>query len=513
MNRRIVAAVLVGAWLVGLGLLVKRQYWRPRGEALAEAGQRVPPGSSFYTLTMAGQQIGYASSTIDTTADDLRFSDVMVVEVPAMRALHRTDIRTEAVLTRTLRLKTFKATMQGDAGTFVARGEVHGDTLLTAELESEGNHQQFTVPLKRPIVLPALMPLRVALGGRLKVGSTYALDLFDPMLLEDRAVSVTITAESTLVVPDSADSDALATHWFPVRWDSVRAWRLEQETGGLKLVTWVDNLGRVVSASSPVGFRMDRTAYEIAYENFRKRDTLAQIAAGLSNDIIQQTAIAANAKLAPGAVSSLRAVLTGVDLNGFDLDGGRQTLVGDTVTIHREDDDVQRARYRIGGQRLAGYDAYLDPEPLVQSTDPRIQAQARLIVGRVTDPRQAVELINTWVYQKVEKKITISVPSAVQVLETRRGDCNEHTVLFVALARAEGIPARTAAGLVHVNGRFYYHAWPEVYLHGWVAVDPTFGQSPADAAHIRFTIGGLARQMELIRLIGHLGINIVDSKG
>jgi transglutaminase-like putative cysteine protease len=109
--------------------------------------------------------------------------------------------------------------------------------------------------------------------------------------------------------------------------------------------------------------------------------------------------------------------------------------------------------------------------------------------------------------------MTISVPSAVQVLETRRGDCNEHTVLFVALARAMGIPARTAAGLVYLNGRFYYHAWPEVYLRDWVAVDPTFGQVPADAAHIRFTIGGLARQMELIRLIGHLGIKVLDTKG
>jgi hypothetical protein len=117
------------------------------------------------------------------------------------------------------------------------------------------------------------------------------------------------------------------------------------------------------------------------------------------------------------------------------------------------------------------------------------------------------------VYETLEKRITVSVPSAVQVLETRRGDCNEHTVLFVALARALGIPARTAAGLVYLNGHFYYHAWPEVYLRGWVAVDPTFGQLPADAAHIRFTIGGLARQMELIRLIGHLNVTVIDARG
>ena len=84
-------------------------------------------------------------------------------------------------------------------------------------------------------------------------------------------------------------------------------------------------------------------------------------------------------------------------------------------------------------------------------------------------------------------------------------------MLYVALARALGLPARTAVGLVHPNGRFYYHAWPEVWLDGWVAVDPTLDQYPADATHLRFLVGGLARQVELIRLIGRLDLEIVST--
>ena len=79
MNRRLLAGAVVGAWVLGLALLARREYWRPRGEVIGDAGQRVPPGASFYTLSMGGQQIGYASTTIDTTTDDLRFQDVMVV--------------------------------------------------------------------------------------------------------------------------------------------------------------------------------------------------------------------------------------------------------------------------------------------------------------------------------------------------------------------------------------------------------------------------------------------------
>src|SRR2546421_3779949 len=82
-------------------------------------------------------------------------------------------------------------------------------------------------------------------------------------------------------------------------------------------------------------------------------------------------------------------------------------------------------------------------------------------------------------------------------------------ILYVALARAAGVPARTVAGLVPVDGRFYYHAWAEVYLGDWVAVDPMLDEFPAGAAHLRFSIGGLARQAELVRLIGRIKLEVL----
>jgi Transglutaminase-like enzymes, putative cysteine proteases len=112
----------------------------------------------------------------------------------------------------------------------------------------------------------------------------------------------------------------------------------------------------------------------------------------------------------------------------------------------------------------------------------------------------------------VQKQITVGLPSALATLHARKGDCNQNTQLFVALARAATIPARVAAGLAYVDGKFYYHAWPEIWLERWVAVDPTFGQFPADASHIRFTIGGLDKQAELLRLMGTLKIDVLSSR-
>ena len=70
----------------------------------------------------------------------------------------------------------------------------------------------------------------------------------------------------------------------------------------------------------------------------------------------------------------------------------------------------------------------------------------------VPNPTRVAEQLANAVFNMLEKEVTISVPSAVQVLESLTGDCNEHTVLYVALARALGLPARTAVGLVYLKG-------------------------------------------------------------
>ena len=151
-------------------------------------------------------------------------------------------------------------------------------------------------------------------------------------------------------------------------------------------------------------------------------------------------------------------------------------------------------------------------EPLIQSRDPRIIQLALQIAKKEREPRTVARLINAWVHDSIRSRITFGVPNAIQVLQSRTGDCNEHTQLFVALARSLGLPARIASGLAFVDGKFYYHAWPEVLLGDWVAVDPTFGQFPADAAHIRFVVGGITRQTELLRLMGNLKIDVLAAK-
>ena len=129
--------------------------------------------------------------------------------------------------------------------------------------------------------------------------------------------------------------------------------------------------------------------------------------------------------------------------------------------------------------------------------------------------RDRAERLTRYVNALLEKKPTVSLPSAREVLRTKVGDCNEHTALYVAMARAPGIPARIAVGLVFVRGAFYYHAWPEVYLDEggrglWLPVDPTLNQFPADATHLRLARGGLDKQTAILPLIGRLKMTVLD---
>ena len=130
----------------------------------------------------------------------------------------------------------------------------------------------------------------------------------------------------------------------------------------------------------------------------------------------------------------------------------------------------------------------------------------------VTSPLEATEKITTWVFENLEKRPTMSVPSAAHILETKVGDCNEHSVLAAALHRALGIPTRIAVGVLYFKGRFYYHAWIEVYWGRWMAVDPLLGQVPADATHIRFLTGEISRQTDLVRIIGRLEVDILEAR-
>jgi len=507
------------AWGVGLGFLVQREYFRERSAVLAEAALRLGPSTSFYMVEQDGKQIGFASTTIDTSTTTFEVVDYFTADLPLGDQVYRASARSVITLSRALALRTFDAQFEmGDSPMNVA-GSAEGDSAVRFVLEVPGqapDSQRLRV--RGPILLPTLVPAAAMLVRDPKVGATVTVASFDPRTMATQDVRLRFTAESLFSLVDSAAYDSTRREFVPALIDTVRAWKLEPEEAS-GFAGWVDAQGRVVETTQPGGIRLKRMAYEIAFENWRRARSAAgsdgTVATAPAGGILEGTAIAAGVLPGRGGPTMLRVRLSGVSLAGFDLQGGRQQLANNELTIARESPDVLVADWSLA-VRTAGFRQRFEPElraePLLQSEDREIIQLAVRIAGRDRDPRVVAEKINRWVHDSLEKVITLSVPNALQVLRTRRGDCNEHTQLFTALARAAGIPTRIATGVAYVDGKFYYHAWPEIRLRDWVAVDPTFGQFPADAAHLRFVRGGLTRQGELLRLVGNLRIEVLDAR-
>ena len=110
------------------------------------------------------------------------------------------------------------------------------------------------------------------------------------------------------------------------------------------------------------------------------------------------------------------------------------------------------------------------------------------------------------------KRLTVGLPSALDVLATLAGDCHEHTVLFTALARSLGLPTRMVAGLVYWQGQLYYHAWPEVWVGLWLPTDPTLGQPVADVTHLGLVEAENESLIALGQFIGKLRVHVLNEE-
>ncbi|MGH7618887.1 MAG: transglutaminase-like domain-containing protein, partial [Gemmatimonadaceae bacterium] len=434
-------------------------------------------------------------------------TNYLVADIPVGGNARRATARTNVTLSRAFHLIKFDLSIKAEGAPVRAGGRVDGDTVLIAGVGSTGNNvDSQRVALSGPILLPTLVPLALSLTERPKLGKRYVFPVLDPAQMTQRDVSLDVRAESLFVVNDSAVYDSATARWRGVLPDTVRAWQVLSQTAGV-FSGWVDEQGRIVETTQ-LGFLLRRMPYEVAFENWRADS--GRVVVTDDRDILETSAIASNVRMSKH-VSSLVVRLSGVSLAGFDVNGGRQRLERDTLFVTEPSDSALGA---VRAWPTPGPDpAALLPEPLIQSRDPKIIRLAQRLRASDRDPRAVAERINAWVHDSIANRVTFGVPNALEVLQTRVGDCNEHTQLFVALARAARLPARVASGLAYIGGKFYYHAWPEVYLDDWVAVDPTFGQFPADAAHLRFIVGGLARQTELLQLMGNLRIDVVSVNG
>jgi hypothetical protein len=160
------------------------------------------------------------------------------------------------------------------------------------------------------------------------------------------------------------------------------------------------------------------------------------------------------------------------------------------------------------------------PNNLIQSDNAKIVTMARKAAGTERDPWKVAVALEQYVNQLITKRdFSRAFATAAEVAENPTGDCTEHAVLLAALARARGIPARAAMGLVYIEAKqsFGYHMWDEVYVEGrWVPIDATLGLGGIGAAHLELAHSNLkgasaySSFLPVIQVIGRLKIEVLD---
>jgi hypothetical protein len=487
-------AVIIGFWVVMMAGLAYREGYLPflGGPRRAPAPRSTKPSDTWMGIyTAGGSRVGFVNTT---TFPDSRDNTIGIstnvtsqLDVTLLSMPMKISIAGSAFLPMEKGIADFNFQVRSGEHTMRVAGAVK-DGMLDASVFTAGEEIPLKLPVGDDLFIAGGMGSTTLNVPSLRVGDEVLVDTFDPMTLSAGKARVKCVGEEVL--------DLLG--------ERVRTKVIVTNIQGLTSKAWVTADEEVVRAETPLGLYLQKIAPEEAMMS-AKSDGAPAAETQAGADLIQAVAVKPSGKTPHRGAARMTVRITSVGPR-MPMSDDVQSVEGDQITIAAPAEPAGPVAVPDGMGEFLGGDA------LIQAGHPRIKEMAAQIVGGETDLWRKARKIHDWVFENIEKVPVFSIPSALETLETRQGDCNEHAVLYTALARAAGVPARVACGLVwsdELQG-FYYHAWPEVWAGNWVWVDPTFGQPVADATHIKLVSGSIEQWPQLAPYLGQLQLEVLE---
>jgi transglutaminase-like putative cysteine protease len=491
--------IVLTAWVVAMATLVNRQYLQASPANLATDLARYGSSAVWRGVYYRGEKLGFTVSQVVRTDEGFELQEDGRLQMTLLGSTSAAALRTTARVDELFTLRSFEFSLDPGTGAVQVSGTVQsppegaaGPHRLTVTITSTSGTRTEERDLEDPPVLSLNLSRQLASGG-LTPGAKHRRMVLDPATLRNAPMDIEVGTRQIIRVGDAV----------------VPAFRVDMEFSGLRTTSWITDTGEVVREESPLGMLSVR-------EDPERAQGLA-VPGRIQADLLQASAVVPETRVRiedPRAVRRIRLQLEGAEylFSSPDLQGAGQRAFDNVI-------EIVDPRTLAAGPADPQASEFLAAEPLIESDAPEIIAEARVAVQGVQGARARAERLTRYVNALLEKKPTVSLPSAREVLRTKVGDCNEHTALYVAMARSLGIPARIAVGLVYVlgaQGAFYYHAWPEVYIDEgngrglWLPVDPTLNEFPADATHVRLARGGLDKQAVIVPLLGQVNMAILE---
>jgi transglutaminase-like putative cysteine protease len=149
---------------------------------------------------------------------------------------------------------------------------------------------------------------------------------------------------------------------------------------------------------------------------------------------------------------------------------------------------VERLKEALSIERC--YD-YLQPSRFVENT-PEVWRLAVDAIGDERDVWQQTLRLMAFVHSHIayESRSTQVHTHTREVLEQRRGVCQDFAHVMLGLCRSLKIPALYVSGYLATEQASATHAWMEVFIpsHGWQPLDPTHNCKP-DETYVKLAVG------------------------
>lgn len=500
---RYVKILVVAVWLCITAWLIRYEafpeyFTNSIGGYRSLLGNDVMIMDSWMKIMFNDLPIGYSYTSMEMDETDpmhrYLINNQVNMALNMMGDEQNVHVTTSARLDLMYELQDFMFNLSSRGYTMRLRAERSEGDKFDVVIATANTTQKTTINIPADVVLYS--PMTEMAMKKLKPGQKMTIKTLDPTTLSTTVVVIEALRKETLVVADREHSVTV----------------LSSEYAGMRIMSWIDDNGVVLRQETPFGWTMEKCTPEEAIASARF--------GGDSEDILAEMAVKCEGRIrSPRGADKLKLRLHGVPFIKSELQSHRQmvnSIAGEEEVFELTVMADRMPLTPVNADDGAAVDmsAFLAPSTAVQSDHPEIVARARQIIADRNDPVSKATAILDWIYNNVKPQMTISLPSALDVLHTMQGDCNECTYLFVALARAAGLPADINVGLAYHNNAFYYHAWPSVYVGRWWEVDPTptWGQAGVDATHISLVQGEMTNQVKLLKIIGQLRIQILDEE-
>lgn len=472
---RVVAAALTAAFLC----------LQPAGAAPLLSAP--PLGERWFAILMADEQVGFYRQLITALPEGgFQVEGSGSVRMRVMGFSKEASSREVYRLGPALALQTIEVEQTIDGRHSRLSGKVVTDGLLLRQV-ADNKTKKRLLKFKGQLLPGPLLNLYPLLKGA-TADTVYRVQVFDPEEVKVKPVVITVAGEQA--TPDGQPAIKLHNDLYPFVDNEI----------------WVDHQGNTLLESVRDGLVVTRA---------EQPERLASLVSGMAlskKDLIYDFSLVRaepGLKQAPAKLAGLAAVIDGYDPRLPLLTDGWQWTGRDNGRVVIRTGALRPGNTHPTAPLSSGYLAAVEG---IEAASPAIIVQARQVVEGKTGVVAQARALSSWTAQHLTDTVDDS-GSALTALEKKSGNCQSHAKLYTALARASGIATRFVSGLVSQDGRgFLYHSWAESWLDGrWVAVDPTFGQLPADPTHLALLEGHtLADLAPLVGMIGRIRLSVLE---